>query len=58
LPVGHPCFKDLAGRELQPEPIAVVAWKDMKMHVEDVLAGSLTVGKEEVDALAPKIRRP
>jgi hypothetical protein len=35
-----------------------VAREDMKMRVEDILACSLTVSKEEVDTLAPKIRRP
>jgi hypothetical protein len=29
----------------------------MEMRVEDVLARSLTVSKEEVDSLAPKVRR-
>lgn len=45
-------------RQLQPEPIALVAREDMKMRMEDVLARSLTVSKEKVDSLARNIRRP
>ncbi len=45
-------------RQLQSEPIALVAREDMKMRMEDVLARSLTVSEEEVDSFAAKIRRP
>jgi hypothetical protein len=30
----------------------------MEMHVEDLLAGCLTVRKEKVDPFAPKLGRP
>ncbi len=35
-----------------------MAWEHVEVHVEDVLASSLAVSEEEVDSVAPKIRRP
>lgn len=48
----------VVGREAQAEAIAFEAGKDVEMEMEDLLAGSLALGEEEVDAFATKNRAP
>ena len=44
----HPRY----GRQHQPKAITHKAGKDVKMHMENFLAGSLAISEEEVDSFA------
>lgn len=60
-PTGHLCgcgvqFISLTGSPISvdPEAVAGIAWKNMKVRMEDLLKCCLTISKKQIDALAPK----
>jgi hypothetical protein len=48
-------YREVGGKS-ETKAVACEAWNDVKVHMEDLLAGGLPVGEKEVDAIAIEAR--